>query len=82
MEMHCACYHQVETAEPKEWAKAVRAVRLKDRAERLEEIQRLRTSYEDTFSWEKQCESLVQKMWELVHGKTFSRSIVCILGAI
>ena len=72
----------VETAEPKEWAKAVRAVRLKDRAERLEEIQRLRTSYEDTFSWEKQCESLVQKMWGLVHGKTFSRSIVCILGAI
>jgi len=58
----------VESAEPKEWAKAITAVRLKDRAERLQEIQRLRTSYEDTFSWEEQCEALVQKMWRIVHG--------------
>ena len=43
----------VESAEPKEWAKAIAGVRLKDRAERLQEIQRLRTSYKDTFSWEK-----------------------------
>ena len=61
----------VESAEPKEWAKAIAAVRLKDRAERLQEIQRLRTSYGDTFSWKEQCEDLVQKMRGLVHGKTF-----------
>jgi len=67
----------VESAEPKEWAKAIAAVRLKDRAERLQEIQRLRTSYEDTFSWEKQCEALVQKMWRIVHGKTFNGGVVC-----
>ena len=72
----------VETADPKEWAKAISAVRLKDRAERLEEIQRLRTSYEDTFSWEKQCEALVQKMWGIVYGKTFRRVIVCSLRGI
>ena len=70
----------VESAEPKEWAKAIAAVRLKDRAERLQEIQRLRTSYEDTFSWKKQCEALVQKMWRLVHGKIFIRRVVCSLG--
>lgn len=58
----------VESANPKEWAKAITGVRLKDRAERLQEIQRLRTSYGGTFSWEKQCEALVEKMWRIVHG--------------
>ena len=59
----------VDSSDPKEWAKAIRAVRLKDRAERLQEIQRLRTSYEEKFSWKKQCEALVEKMWSLVPGK-------------
>ena len=72
----------VESADPKEWAKAITAVRLKDRAERLQEIERLRTCYEDTFSWEKQCEALVQKMWGMVHGKTFVRVVVCSLGPV
>jgi len=72
----------VESAETKEWAKAIAAVRLKDRAERLQEIQRLRTSYEDTFGWKEQCEALVQKMWRLVHGKTFLLRVVCSLGLI
>jgi len=58
----------VESSDPKEWAKAIRAVRLKNRSVRLEEIQILRASYEATFSWEKQCETLVQKMWGIVHG--------------
>ena len=72
----------VESAEPKEWANAIAAVRLKARAERLQEIQILRTSYEDTFSWKEQCEALVQKMWRLVHGKTFLLRVVCSLGPI
>ena len=62
----------VDSADPKDWAKAIRAVRLKDRTERLQEIQRLQTSYEEKFSWEKQCEALVEKMWSLVHGKTLT----------
>ena len=62
----------VDSANPKEWAKAIRAVRLKDRAERLQEIQRLRTSYEEKFSWKKQCEALVEKMWSLAHGKALT----------
>ena len=62
----------VDSADPKVWAKAIRAVRLKERAERLQEIQRLRTSYEEKFSWKKQCEALVKKMWSLVHGKALT----------
>ena len=72
----------VESADPKEWAKAIAAVRLKDRAERLQEIERLRASYEETFSWEKQCEALVEKMWGLVHGEIFIRDVVSSLGPI
>ena len=59
----------VDSADPKEWSKAIRGVRLRDRAERLQEIQRLRTCYKENYSWEKQCESLVKMMWNLVPGK-------------
>ena len=58
----------VESNEPSEWAKAIAAVRLKDRAQRLQEIQTLKTCYKETYSWEKQCEVLVQKMWSLHHA--------------
>ena len=62
----------VDSADPKDWAKAIEAVRLKDRAKRLQEIQRLRTSYEERSSWKKQCGALVEKMRSLVYGKAFS----------
>jgi len=58
----------VEPAEPEEWAKAIAAVRLKNRAKRLQEIQRLRTSYGDTFGWKEQCKGLFQKVKGLVPG--------------
>ena len=61
----------VESADPKKWAEAIKAVRQKDRADRLQGIQRLRSCYEEEYSWEKQCEALVKKMWSMVHGKTF-----------
>ena len=62
----------VDSADPKDWAKAIEAVRQKDRTERLQEIQRLRACYEEKFSWEEQCEALVEKMWSLVHGRTLT----------
>ena len=61
----------VESEDPKEWAKAISAVRRKDRAQRLQEIQTLRTKYEEKFSWEKQCQDLVDNMWKLVTGKEY-----------
>lgn len=63
--------HVVKSEEPEEWAKAISAVRTKDRAKRLEEIQRLRKDYEDKYSWQKQCESLVKRMWCMVYGKNY-----------
>ena len=62
----------VESADPKVWAQAIKDVRLKDREKRLQEVQRLRECYEQHYNWEKQCDTLVKKMWSLVHGKTFT----------
>ena len=62
----------VDSADPKDWAKAIEAVRLKDRAKRLQEIQRLRTSYEEKFSWKDQCGALVEKMRRMVCGKALT----------
>ena len=59
----------VESEDPKEWAKAISSVRQKERSDRLQDIQQLRSSYEEKFSWEKQCDSLVEKMWDILHGE-------------
>ena len=59
----------IDSDDPKEWAKEIAAIRQKSRAQRLEEIQRLRRSYEERFSWERQCQSLVDTMWKMVYGK-------------
>ena len=59
----------VDSYDPKDWAKAIASVRQKDRAERLQEIQRLRMCYEERYSWEKQCKVLVDQMCNIVHGK-------------
>ncbi|CAH3187071.1 unnamed protein product [Porites lobata] len=59
----------IDSDDPKEWAKAIATIHQKSRAKRLEEIQRLRRSYEERFSWERQCKSLVDTMWKMVYGK-------------
>ncbi|XP_022797699.1 uncharacterized protein LOC111335954 [Stylophora pistillata] len=58
----------VDSSEPEEWAKAIAKVRQKKRAVRLEETRMLRKCYEEKYSWEKSCQTLVQKMWSMVYG--------------
>ena len=59
----------VESQNPWEWAKAIASVRQKSRAKRLQEIATLRTNYEEQYSWEDQCEALVEKMLSMVYGR-------------
>ena len=59
----------VESEDPREWAKAIAGVRQKERSDRLQGIKQLRSSYAEKFSWEKQCDILVEKMWDIVHGE-------------
>ena len=59
----------VDSEDCKKWAKAITAVRKKDRAQRLEEIQTLRKKYEEQYSWQKLRKDLIDKMWNLSHGR-------------
>ena len=57
----------VYSDDPAEWAKSIEAVRTRHRMQ-LEEIKALRTSYGVTFSWNEQCEALVERMWKMIYG--------------
>ena len=59
----------IDSDDPKEWARAIGAMRQKPRIQRLEEIRRVREVYEEKFSWKRQCQLLVEKMWKMVYGK-------------
>ena len=59
----------MDSEDPKDWAKEIASVRQKERAKRLKEIQSLRTSYEERYNWEKQCTSLIEKLWSLTKGE-------------
>ena len=65
----------IDSDDPKEWAKAIDAIRQKPRIQRLEEVQSLRRSYEERFSWDRQCQSLVERMWKMVYGKKSNLAI-------
>ena len=58
----------VDSEDPKVWAESIAGVRKKNPLQRLKGIEQLRTSYGERFSWEKQCDLLVNKMWDKVHG--------------
>ena len=65
----------VDSEDPAEWARAIKAVRHKERNVRLEEARILRENYLKQFSWEKPCDFLVKKMYNLAFGKLFSSCI-------
>lgn len=60
----------VDSDDAEGWAEKIKAVRKKDRErKRLPEIEKLRSTYEEKYSWQKQCTSLVEKIWDMVDGK-------------
>ena len=60
----------VNSDDPTKWAEAIEAVRVRHPM-RLEEIKALKASYGEMYSWEEQCEALVERMWKMVHGERF-----------
>ena len=58
----------MRSEDPEEWAEAITGVRQKERSDRLQDIQQLRISYEEKFSWEKQRDISVEKMRDISHG--------------
>ena len=61
----------VDSEDPQNWAEAIEKVRRKDRETRLQESDTLRTNYEKKYSWEKQCNDLVEIAETMVTGMNF-----------
>ena len=59
----------VESENPKDWAKAINAVRQKDRQVRLEESKILSESYSRKYNWQDHCNTLVGIMLNISRGK-------------
>ena len=59
----------VESENPKDWAKAINAVRQKDRQVRLEESKILRENYSRKYNWQDHCNTLVGIMLNISRGK-------------
>ena len=62
---HCV----IESEDPKDWAREIKAVRQKKRSVRLAETKILREKYLEMYSWEKPIRSLVERMYSLIFGK-------------
>lgn len=58
----------VESHDPKVWAEKITDVLQKNRKQRLKEIEALRKSYDEEYSTERQCKTLVEKMWSMAFG--------------
>ena len=65
----------VDSADAKDWATAIQAVKEKPRSERLLDAQRLKECCVKSFAWSKRCQSLTREMLARVRGEnhiTFS----------
>ena len=60
----------VDSEDHQDWANAIRNVQRKDRKLRLEEIKIVAEKYAEMFSWDRQCEVLVERMRN-IHPGTF-----------
>ena len=67
----------VESDDPKDWAKAIKAVRQKDRKMRLDEIKIVRKNYALKYNWEKECDKLVERMSNITLGGKCQKFYTC-----
>ena len=59
----------VNSEKPEKWAEAIRTICSKERGLRLREAILLRQNYAETYQWEEQCSTLVEKMLEMIKGQ-------------
>lgn len=65
----------VDSDDVQAWANAIKGRKDRDRRKRLGESRALRSSYAETYSWEKQSKGLIQEMISLVQGKNLTTII-------
>ncbi|XP_015749860.1 PREDICTED: uncharacterized protein LOC107329706 isoform X4 [Acropora digitifera] len=64
----CGSNCVINNEDPVRWAEAIKAVCRKERKVRLEEAILLRQKYAETYQWEGQCSTLVEKMLQMIKG--------------
>ena len=69
----------VDSDDAREWASRIKAIREMDRKTRLEQAAKLRSNYDEKYSWEKQLIPLVAMMFSMVFGIDFISSFSLIL---
>ncbi|XP_015777286.1 PREDICTED: probable sucrose-phosphate synthase 5 isoform X1 [Acropora digitifera] len=65
----------VDSEDPIAWTGAIKGIWNKDRKSRFDEVQALRVSYSERYSWSKQCKSLIEEMFKLVGGTSSEAEI-------
>ena len=61
-------YFVVDSDDAQVWANAIQRLQVKERCDRLEESEILRSLYSKNYGWKKQCGELISKMTALVEG--------------
>ena len=61
----------IDSEDPSAWTAAIKAIWNKDRKSQLDEVKALRGSYSERYSWSKQCQGLIEKMFKLVDGMNY-----------
>ena len=61
----------VDPEDPIAWTGAIKGIWNKDRKSRFDQVQALRGSYNERYSWSKQCKSLMKEMFKLVYGMNY-----------
>ena len=71
-EVPCSPSCVVESKDPKDWANAIKSVRKKNRRLRLREATILRGEYAEMYSWQDHCDRLVERMFAISRGNSFT----------
>ena len=71
-EVPCSSSCVVESKDPKDWANAIKSVRKKNRRLRLREATILRGEYAEMYSWQDHCDRLVERMFAISRGNSFT----------
>ena len=64
-------YFAIDSEDVQVWAQRIKDIRGKDRRERLQESEALRSLYKDKYSWRRQSKELTREMLKIVHGMNF-----------
>ena len=58
----------IDSEDPRAWTAAIKGIWNKDRKSRLDEVKVVRGSYDERYSWSKQCKDLSEKIFNLRNG--------------